>query len=324
MTGRNLEAEVGAMIRQQKLDWELAKNYYASLAVVESRVFDFDGFRIVAQFNPERMRSSAAKTDALSIQQRACFLCDANRPKEQAGIDFRGKYTILVNPYPIFPEHLTIPLNKHSVQEIEPYFSDMLEFSKALPRFTVFYNGPLCGASAPDHFHFQAGNKQLMPVNLELDVLKERHGEKIFRNGSTEVYAVRGSFLRRLLLIVSSSATELHQLFQLVLDLLKERGQEGEPMLNILITYDDGAWTVLLFPRDKQRPDQFYEEGDAKIVMSPASVELAGIAVLPRKEDFEKMTKELLADIYSQITINERDFESLIEKIKLSLVSSQG
>lgn len=315
--GEGLPIKVYALIQQQKKEWELAKTNYAGLAKIESRTFNFDGFQIVAQFNPERIRSSAAKTDDQSIQQRPCFLCVENQPKEQLCVDFREKYTLLINPYPIFPAHLTIPLNQHLIQEIEPYFSDMLDLSKELPDFTIFYNGPKCGASAPDHFHFQAGSKGMMPVENEINAIASTNGELLFKSDQTMVTAIGNKYLRKLILLQSSSKTELARHFQKILIALKETGQDGEPMMNILANFENGRWRIILFPRDKQRPTQFYAEGDERILMSPASAEMGGLVILPRKEDFKKLTKNNITDIYKQVTMNEHDFEKL--KIALAV-----
>jgi hypothetical protein len=316
MTEISLKIEIQSLIQQQKLNWPLAQKNYAGLAEVESRTFIFDGFKVVAQFNPERIRSSAAKTDARSISERACFLCEENQPKEQKGIGFIGKYTILVNPFPIFPDHLTISLKQHLPQEIAAYFDDMLQLSKELPEFTIFYNGPKCGASAPDHFHFQAGNKNIMSIDSEIDLVSIKYGELLYRNKNTSIFAVGEGYLRKLILLKSGSAEELASKFKHILSILNRRGQEGEPMLNVLCNYENGSWNVVVFPRDKQRPTQFFAEGEKQILMSPASVEMGGLVILPRKEDFDKITKEDLVDIFSQMTIHDEDFEQLKNKIK--------
>ena len=317
--GITLSEKVESFIQQQKTSWPLAQKNYAGLEKVESKDFHFDGFKITVQFNLERIRSSAAKTDTKSIQARACFLCGRNRPKEQLGIDFMNKYTILINPYPIFPKHLTIPFNEHQPQEIKPYFADMLKLSMELPEFIIFYNGAKCGASAPDHFHFQAGSKKIMPVDTELNCITEKFGEQLFQNEKIIITAIGENYLRKFILLKSYSEKELVQHFQNILNLLKERGQEGEPMMNILANYNSGYWNVLLFPRDNQRPKQFFANADEQILISPASVELGGLAILPRKEDFDKLTKTDLQDIYTQVTINNHDFEQLKKKIKISL-----
>ncbi len=311
-----LAAQVGKMIKQQKESWPVARQNYEGLRKVEEKYFLFNDFRIIVQFNPERIRSSAAKTDASSIRKRVCFLCQENRVEEQWGIDFIGKYTILINPFPIFPEHLTIPLNQHLPQKIEPFFSDMLRLSKQLPEFIIFYNGPESGASAPDHFHFQAGTKGIMPVDHEIKDVILKHGEKLFDNGKISINASDGNYLRQLIVMVSSFEKELELQFQKVLGILKERGQEGEPMMNILATWGNGQWQVIIFPRDRQRPDQFFASGEKQIIMSPASVELGGLAILPRKEDFDKINQYDLLSIYRQVSINKEDFEIIKAKIK--------
>lgn len=323
MNEGSLERKVSELIDRQTQEWELAKANYAGLGKVESKTFHFDGFCIMAQFNPERIRSSGAKTDAESIQARACFLCADNRPAVQRGLDFLGKYTILINPYPIFPQHLTVALKEHLPQEIEPYLADMLKLSQALPGFTVFYNGPKCGASAPDHFHFQAGNKRLLPVYHDPETIVPRLGELLFQDETTVIHALGKDFLRNGLLYSSTSPVSLCRHLHVALDALKERGQEGEPMLNLLMDYEDGRWQVLLFPRDRQRPWQYFAEGAARILMSPASVEMAGLVILPRKEDFDKLTNGDLADIYQQVTINHHEFDLLKVRIKNGFPGNQ-
>ena len=315
-TEKPLSTQVEELIRQQKESWQLAKANYAELAKIESKTFCYDYFSIIAQFNPERIRSSAAKTDTQSIKKRPCFLCEHNRPLEQIGVDFRKKYTLLVNPYPIFQKHLTIALNEHLPQNITLYFSDMLEQSKALPEFTLFYNGAQCGASAPDHFHFQAVGNSPMPIDVEIEDIANIYGEELFKNGSTVITAIGKEYLRNLVRIQSSSAKELASLFNKLLDFLRTQPHDDEPMLNILCSFKNDVWNVIVFPRDKQRPSQFFAQGNEQILISPAAVELGGVAIVPRKEDFEKLTKEKLKDIYQQVTINNADFNLLKDRIK--------
>lgn len=315
----SLTEKVGELIAQQKTDWPLFRDNLAGMAKIESKNYSFGEFQITAQFNPERIRSSAAKTDEASIRERPCFLCEKNRPKEQRGIDFQGRYSILVNPYPIFPEHLTIPLNEHLPQRIEPYFADMLLLSSQLPGFTVFYNGPKCGASAPDHFHFQAGTAGFMPADTEFEKILSLYGELLFQDKQIVIRSVGNEYLRKFILLSSPSEQELARRFKQILRILEQRGQEDEPMMNILSACRNGIWTVIIFPRDRQRPRQFFEKGEKQIVMSPASVEFGGLAVLPRKEDFDKLTGNDLADIYAQVTINDSDFEQLKKTIKSNL-----
>ena len=117
------------------------------------------------QFNPGRYISTSAKVDEKSINDRKCFLCPANLPEEQKGILYEEEYLILGNPFPIFPEHFTIPNINHVPQQIKNNFPLMLKLTKDLSKhYVVLYNGPKCGASAPDHFHFQAGTKNFMPI----------------------------------------------------------------------------------------------------------------------------------------------------------------
>ncbi|MEL7587274.1 MAG: DUF4922 domain-containing protein [Prolixibacteraceae bacterium] len=315
----SLSEKVSLLITQQKKDWPLFRDNLAGMDKIESRNFSFGEFQITAQFNPERIRSSAAKTDDASIRERPCFLCEKNRPKEQQGVDFKGRYTILVNPFPIFPEHLTIPLNEHLPQSIMPYFPDMLQLSRELPGFTLFYNGPQSGASAPDHFHFQAGTKMLMPAEREIGKITGLYGGTLYQDDQIKMQWAGKEYLRKFICMTSASAPAVIRHFMLVLTALEKRGQKDEPMMNILSGFENGSWKIVIFPRDRQRPRQFFEQGEKQIMMSPASVEFGGLAILPRKEDFDKLSHGDLADIYSQVTINDTAFNELMQTIRSNL-----
>ena len=158
----DLEREIEFLLIDQKQDWKLARENYGSLTNVQTRYFQDDYRTTILQFNPERIRSSAAKIDKASLLARPCFFC--HRPEEQKGVTYNDAFEILVNPYPIFEDHLTVPLHWHEKQQIKPYYEDMLDIVSDLSDYALFYNGPKCGASAPDHMHFQAGKKEEFPV----------------------------------------------------------------------------------------------------------------------------------------------------------------
>ncbi|MGQ8338096.1 DUF4922 domain-containing protein [Sunxiuqinia sp. A32] len=313
---QNLHEKVEELIKEQTSNWPLAKRNYSDLKKIESKSFGFQHCQIQVQFNPERIRSSAAKVDAKSISERPCFLCESNRPPEQNYIDLGDKYSIRINPFPIFEKHLTISLNQHVPQEIEPYFVDMLEISQLLPAFTIFYNGPKCGASAPDHFHFQAVGKNQLPVERELKNTTDIDDPTVINKDEITIQYKNSNYLRKVLVYKSSSKEKLKSYFKRTLSILKERDQDGEPMMNVLANFEENEWNLFLFPRDLQRPSQYFEKGEKQLVMSPASVEMGGLVILPREEDFEKITSNDLADIYKQVTINDLDFKKLIEKLK--------
>jgi ATP adenylyltransferase/5',5'''-P-1,P-4-tetraphosphate phosphorylase II len=272
----NLLQAVNRLFNEQLKNWELAKNNYAALKQVKVRTLDVNGCRYNVQFNPARMISSAAKVDAQSIRERKCFLCAANRPPEQKGILFNGQYTILVNPYPIFPRHLTIPALEHTPQLIASRFGDMLDLAQQLAGYTVFYNGPKCGASAPDHFHFQAGNKGFLPIE----------------NNREWGNAIR---------IESENKQDILARFRQIYNALPLQPDDTEPMLNILAWYGNGKWTVCLFPRKKHRPACYFAEADDNLLISPASVDLGGVLITPLEKDFEKITAEDIGGILAEV-----------------------
>ena len=156
------------LLSKQLVTWPLAEKNYKALEAVQVKSFDMGGFSIRAQFNPARIVSTGAKVDARSLKERKCFLCPENLPVEQERLPFGFRHLVLCNPYPIFPQHFTIPTRKHTPQLILPQWNDFLELTRRLAPFTVFYNGPRSGASAPDHAHFQAVTRGIMPLDEEV------------------------------------------------------------------------------------------------------------------------------------------------------------
>ncbi|MDP1995054.1 MAG: DUF4922 domain-containing protein, partial [Ignavibacteria bacterium] len=294
----------------------------ATLDSVQVKTFQFENCSIKVQFNPGRLISTSAKVDTKSINERKCFLCKANLPEAQQVVEYKDDFIILVNPFPIFPEHLTLPSLHHTKQNIESSFPVLLDFSKDLsPDFSVFYNGPKCGASAPDHLHFQAGTKNFMTIDHEYELLREKIGEKLLESVSLSVYSLDDN-LRKMISIEGGTKSEVEKAFQVFYSSYKDvTEQTEEPMMNIIGTYQKGKWQIIIFLRKKHRPDLFFEEDEAKkILLSPAAVDIGGVCILPREEDFEKLTTEKLHDIFSEVFID----VSLFRKFKIKLKNDLG
>lgn len=306
----HLQEKVDHLIEEQVVNWPMARQSYEGLKGVKVRSLHFGpSTEMRVQFNPARIRSSAAKVDAKSIQERKCFLCQENLPSEQNRVPFRDDYLILVNPFPIFPRHLTIPHVKHTDQRISGRLSDMMMLARELPGFVIFYNGPQCGASAPDHFHFQAGNKGFMPIEEEFR-FHPRKSRLIDRKG-LRVFSIE-NYLRKTLVIEGEDTDEIERWFNKVysfLDAIQKNGEE--PMLNIVCSWENGFWRLFIFPRRGHRPRQFFAEGEEKIVLSPASVDFGGVLITPREEDFHKLDEKLVEDIFKQVTLNKSDWVSV-------------
>lgn len=309
-SGALFQEKVDRLIDDQVVNWDMAKGNYEGLKEVESRSVKFGvSTEIRIQFNPARMRSSAAKVDAKSIRERKCFLCPQNLPPLQKGESFDNDYLVLVNPFPIFPRHLTIPNKSHVDQRIQGRIKDMMDLARALPGFVVFYNGPRCGASAPDHFHFQAGNKGFMPIEQEIEL----HPGKtlLLDQEGISVNSVE-NYLRKTLVFEGNNPDLIEYWFEKVYRFLWAlQVKEEEPMLNILCSWEENRWRLVVFPRREHRPRQFYARGEEQILLSPASVDFGGVLITPREEDFNKLDNDLISDIFNQVTLNNGDWESL-------------
>jgi hypothetical protein len=310
------QEKADALFEEQKVNWPLMQSNWDKLDGVRLKTIEFDGFSIRVQCNPRRIVSSAAKLDKVSIENRTCFLCLKNRVEEQNNVWFGEDYEILCNPFPIFKEHFTIARTSHTPQVIEPEFSGFLEISRELPDLVVFYNAPSSGASAPDHMHFQAGNLGLMPLDSEMEALKKKFGRRLVENPQMEIRAVEDG-LRRFLVLESSTEDPLKKAFSALFDFLKEL-QGQEPKINMLSYYRD-RWQIVLFPRELHRPWQYFEEGEKNILLSPASVDMGGTLITPMEKDFEKINKEDIKDIFSQVSFSAPHFKLLTDFIQSEL-----
>lgn len=308
----NYSEQVEKLIEQQLVVWQTPRDNYAALQNVEVKEFKVKRSTIKVQFNPARIVSSAAKVDNKSLKERKCFLCAANRPEVQEGIAWGENYTILINPFPIFPKHLTIPCNDHTDQRILSRIGDMMAIAKDLPRFTLFYNGPKCGASAPDHMHFQAGNRGFL--GFETDYLAADKKEVISNAGAT--LSLLSGLANAAFLIEAVEIDAATELFVTLYNALEIPEGEEEPMLNILCWSEEGKWKVAVFPRRKHRPACYSAEGDANILISPASVDMGGVFITPLEKDFKKITADDLEQILDEVCLDQSGVEKILNNLK--------
>ena len=242
------------------------------------------------------LHSTLARTDAAAIKARPCFLCRDNRPAQQEALPFEGcdsrRYEVLVNPFPIFPEHYTVPAVEHTPQRIAGRFPDMLRLAEAFPDMVVFYNGPESGASAPDHFHFQMGCKGFLPVETHFDRLKP---VTVMRPGRA-VIAVTSGYISGLPVITAPDGASATAAFLRVLRSLPVSPATGEPQLNILC-WKDTLFRILVIPRKAHRPSCYFAPEDRAVHISPASVDLGGVFIVPVEEDFRRVNAQVLRSI---------------------------
>jgi ATP adenylyltransferase/5',5'''-P-1,P-4-tetraphosphate phosphorylase II len=306
------------LFEEQIASWPLAAENYRALKGVLSKTFFMDGVRIQVQCNPARLTSSSADISREVIQERPCFLCAKNRPPEQTSLPFsedrksttyQNNFLILVNPFPVFPKHFTIA-GEHLPQTIHHHFSPFLDLARQMDDCVVFYNGPRCGASAPDHLHFQAGSKGLMPVEADFPEWRKNHLSPISVQEKVQVSALK-DFLRGGWLLESTDKTALTSAFECLLEMLETARQipEEEPMLNILGWFTDKKWFCVVFPRKAHRPTCYFREDESRLLISPASVEMGGLVVAARPEDFERIQAEDLKEIYSDVSLSDMEVE---------------
>ena len=308
----NYTAEVNSLFERQLRDWDTVQRNYDALSRVETRTLSVEGASVLLQFNPERIRSSAAKVDAASLKARKCFLCGENQPVEQEKIDWNGKYKIQVNPYPIFPRHLTIACLQHVEQSILGRAADMLHLAADLPEFVLFYNGPHCGASAPDHMHFQAGNKGFMPFCDEF--AEGKFKTESIADGCVQWCDAPG----RPFVISSEDASKVETLFNKIAALLPVNEGDIEPMMNVLCWKEQNIYHLAIFPRIKHRPSN-YGDGEGQFLLSPASVDMGQAIAVPVERDFRLLTPEVVKQMFDELCLSSEGAQLLIEKFNKAI-----
>ena len=305
----SLQQDVHRLMQRQLLAWPLLREHHDGLASAKLRTFYFDGYSIRAQWNPKRIISSSAKVDESSLRERPCFLCRENMPPEEECVSAGSGFEIMCNPYPIFRDHFTIARISHTPQVIDPEFGSLLELSRELPDLVVFYNAPSCGASAPDHMHFQAGNRDFIPVGRESDILADTYGRPLGEKGRRELHLVDDG-MRRFVMLESSDREFIESVFRVFSEFMRMEAGGEEPMVNIL-SYYSRSWKVFLFPRRAHRPRQYFEDGEENLLLSPASVDMGGTLILPLEKDFLKITAEDIRDVFNQVVMSDSDFHRL-------------
>lgn len=294
----------------QNKEWNTLADNYSALANVRTKDFYFDGFKLKVQYNPQRLASTSAKTDEQSIKNRKCFLCEENLPDMQEGFLLNDSMMLLINPFPVFPVHLTIVNRKHIQQEILAHFDLFIDCAKKIGRdYSLLYNGPNCGASAPDHLHFQAGKKFILPVDDDFHQLKNEYGETLLANDLVDISAIDDG-LRKFISIETNDSIILSQTFSQLYNTLEfVRAANEEPKMNIICNYEeDFGWRLIVFLRSKHRPAVFFSESDDNLLFSPAVVDAGGLCILPDENDFNRLDKILLTEIFKEVFIDDKYF----------------
>ena len=303
--------------------WPLACENFRALKNVKVREMEAGGLTVKLQFNPARIVSSAAKLKKEDIAGRKCFLCRDNRPKEQIMLKFDGrknkKYHILVNPYPIFPDHLVIADARHTDQSIRQRYVDMLDLARKYTDFTFFYNGPRSGASAPDHHHFQAAPRGLIPLECDVDRLVDQIDksdalEYVTSLQDADLYHYQ-KFTTGVFVLEAETSKSMAKLFYRLLDCAEVPEGDSEPMFNLFTFYRDGKFRSIVIFRSRHRSHHYFSDGPEHLTMSPGCADMGGVFIVPVEEEYEKLTPGLLAEMLAEVSVTKEDEASIIHRL---------
>ncbi len=300
------------LYHDQQKRWPMLADGVAALQNVQFKDVDCGPFSARLQFNPKRIVSTGAKVDAATIKERKCFLCVGNLPPEQQGVLFKDKFLILCNPMPIFREHFTISHIDHIPQSIEEQILTFLSLAKELsPVYSVFYNGPKCGASAPDHMHFQASPAGLIPAEREA----EQH-LRYWKNVKDVRISTLDGYGRSVIVLDGTDEQQMELTFLRLTSAMRSVMQTvDEPMMNVIGSYKNGSWRLIVFVRSLHRPAVYFKEGDEKVLISPASVDIGGLIVTPVEKDFRTVDGAMVSGIYREVSVSQDVINSIIGKL---------
>ncbi len=308
------DSSISRFFNRQLETWEEVRHRYRDLKQVELRTLS-DQLKL--QWNPARMVSTGAKIDKKSLGDRPCFLCEKNRPKEQMSQQIDEKFLLQVNPYPILPIHFTLPSRKHQPQSIYKNYGEMHRFLSVHSELMVFYNGPKCGASAPDHLHFQAGTSGILPLQVSWQRLSRNLTDVISLNDEEKIAVLR-DFIVPAFVILSKSQESDETLFRRLYKSMPVRGDETEPMMNIIAWRKGDEYISVVIPREKHRPEAYFAEDEAQVVVSPGAIDMSGLIITPREEDFRKLTEESASALLQECGVSMDKMNCIAAKLKAS------
>jgi diadenosine tetraphosphate (Ap4A) HIT family hydrolase len=299
------------LLAQQKISWPLLRDAYAAQDSAQIREISANGFSVKLQFNPRRIISSAAAVDPASISRRPCFLCVENLPEAQKGILYRQTYLILCNPAPIFSQHYVVSNRRHIPQSIEKNMDAFLLLAKDFGSgLSVFYNGPRCGASAPDHLHFHVVPSDMMPIEKEI---REDRNKILIRKVEGVSILTSMSLSRPIIIVEGKELRSVETALRMAVTAMQEAlPAPDEPMMNLLCAYDGTQWRVLIIPRRKHRPEAYYREGDERILISPGMVDMGGLIITPVEKDFNAIDAEQIGNIFKEVSMDDDTFAKIM------------
>ena len=312
------DSSISRFFNRQLEMWEDARHRFRDLKHVEVRQLS-DQLKV--QFNPARIVSTGAKIDKHTLGERPCFLCERNRPKEQMTKQIDDHFQLLVNPFPILPVHFTIPATKHQPQSIYRHYGEMHRLLSLHSELMVFYNGPKCGASAPDHLHFQAGTSGVLPLQTNWQRLSRNLTDVISLTDEEKISVLR-DFLVPAFVIISKSEDSDEELFHRLYRSMPMRGDESEPMMNIIAWRKGEEFISVVIPREKHRPDAYFAEGEAQMMVSPGALDMAGLIITPREEDFSKINLDKATALLRECGISAEKMEAIVSNLKASAATA--
>lgn len=317
---RRFVAWVDALIAEQHEAWPALRDGYEMFQQIATKRVPVGDTEVVIQHNPRRIRSTAAAVDKTSVGERPCFLCAANLPPEEKGIPYGDDLIFLCNPFPVLDRHLTITHRQHIEQKIAGNVELLIAMAGDLaPDYFVLYNGPQCGASAPDHLHFQACSRRLLPIEQEIaagEPLNPAHCDicEEQRRNQFELFTLEGCG-RSVIVLRGNDPREIAHWFYRTVEEMPRADDQSEPLMNLVCTFDRDTFTLYVFPRLRHRPASFFAQGDARLIVSPGAIDMAGVVVVPERAHFLKLDGATMEAIFAEVSLSDAAVNEMLDRV---------
>ena len=176
-------------------------------------------------------------------------------------------------------------------------------------------------SSAADHLHFQAGTSGVLPLQTNWQRLSRNLTDVISLNDEEKISVLR-DFLVPAFVIISKSEDSDEELFHRLYRSMPMRGDESEPMMNIIAWRKGDEFISVVIPREKHRPDAYFAEGEVQMMVSPGALDMAGLIITPREEDFSKINLDKATALLRECGISAEKMEAIVSNLKASAATA--
>jgi hypothetical protein len=227
----------------------------------------------------------------LNAVNDGCFLCIQNTPDQQKGMRIIGtddsmNYVVLMNPFPILTDQVTIASLRHEPQRLrEQHIEYVMQLTERSEKFKYSFNGIGAGASIPHHFHFYGftGSLPIEEIACPVAVIKA-HNLSVYELG--EDWPI-------ITFVAMGGKSEIGSY---LLDLTSHLEQQNISVNVVFVRDKNSNAKVYVIPRRKPKPEpQTGFNNDFGVI------EMSGVLVCESTEAFESADTGNIVEAMRQV-----------------------